>query len=472
MGSSSRILVIDDEPLTLELIVEGLSEEGYSVEVASSGAEGISKAEQSEYEFIITDLMMPGVDGMQVLQHFTEHRPETSVIVLTGFGTIETAVQAVKRGAFDYLTKPAKIEEILLILRRAQELNSLKAENVLLRSQVQEAQKYEKLIGQSPPMLKLYRTIHRVARVDSTVLITGESGTGKELIANAIHYFSDRKDKPFVPINCGAIPEELLESELFGHEKGAFTGALKERKGRFELAHQGTVFLDEVGEMSQKLQVKLLRFLQEKKFERVGGSRTIHVDVGIIAATNKDLEKAVAENEFREDLFYRLNVIPIQAPPLRNRDGDIPLLVRHFLKKHCQDKDIPLKRISKPAIDSLERYGWPGNVRELENLIERLVILTDEDEIDLRDLPPRVQQAQTPVQEPIPRAQPQLDIELLQDGIDLKKTLDDLENRLILEALERAGGVKNKAALLLGLNRTTLIEKMKKKKINYPHSNS
>lgn len=462
MRSSPRILVVDDEPLTLEVIVDGLGGEGYAIDMASSGAEAIAKAKQSGYDVVITDLMMPGMSGMEVLDHFTENQPDTLVVVLTGYGTIETAVQAVKRGAFDYLTKPAKLDEILIILKRAEELNALKEENTLLRSQIQERQRYDKIVGQSPPMQKLYRTIQRVAKSDATVLILGESGTGKELIANAIHFYSERRDKPFVPINCGAIPEELLESELFGHERGAFTGALKDRKGRFELAHQGTVFLDEIGEMSQKLQVKLLRFLQERKFERIGGSRTVHVDVSIIAATNKDLEKAVAAGEFREDLFYRLNVIPIHVPALREREGDIPLLIHHFLKRHCQEKEILLKRMSKGVIETLDHYNWPGNVRELENLIERLVILTDADEITIEDLPPRIRQHEAP------EKSTSLEIALREGGIDLKKTLDDLENQLIMEALELAGGVKNKAASLLGLNRTTLIEKMKKKKLVYP----
>ena len=460
MKPAPRILVVDDEPLALELIVEGLADRGYSIDVASSGTEAIAKAEETSYDVVITDLNMPGMDGMEVLDHFNENRPGTMVILLTAYGTIETAVQAVKRGAFDYLTKPAKLDEIMIILQRAEELNALKEENELLRSQIQ--QRFANIIGQSPPMLQLYRTIQRVSKTATTVLILGESGTGKELIANAIHFNSDRKDKPFVPINCGAIPEELLESELFGHERGAFTGALKERKGRFELAHQGTVFLDEIGEMSQKLQVKLLRFLQEKRFERVGGGRPIQVDAGNIAATNKDLEKAVEEGSFREDLFYRLNVIPIHVPPLREREGDVPLLIHHFLKRHCQEKEIPLKRLSKAVVETLDRYPWPGNVRELENLIERLVILTDGEEIDLDDLPPRFRQSQAT------RPNSLLDISLGETGMDLKKTLDDLENHLIMEALRRANGVKNRAANLLGLNRTTLIEMMKKKKIVYP----
>ncbi|HOV88204.1 MAG TPA: sigma-54 dependent transcriptional regulator, partial [Syntrophobacteraceae bacterium] len=262
MKYSPTILVVDDEPVTLQLIVEGLQEEGLNVDLASSGAEAIEKSRQASYDIVITDLVMPGMDGMKVLDHFAGNFPDTSVILLTGYGTIETAVQAVKKGAYDYLTKPAKLDEIVLLIQRAAELKALRTENVLLRSQLQDRYRYDRIIGQSAPMQALYRTIQRVAKADSTVLLMGESGTGKELIANAIHFNSDRRDKPLVPINCGAIPEELLESELFGHEKGAFTGAIKERRGRFELAHQGTAFLDEIGEMSQKLQVKLLRFLQ------------------------------------------------------------------------------------------------------------------------------------------------------------------------------------------------------------------
>lgn len=457
MGIKPRILIADDEPLTLELIVERLQAEGYEVEMVSSGEEAISAAKKNSFKLVLTDLSMPGVDGMEVLEHFTRNYPETIVIMLTGYSTVETAVEAMKRGAYDYLSKPANLDEITLTLKRALEHKDLQEENVALRSQIQDQQRLERLIGQSQAMQNLYRMIRRVSKTDSTILITGESGTGKELIANAIHFQSDRRDMPFVPINCGAIPEELLESELFGHEKGAFTGAFKERRGRFELANKGTVFLDEIGEMSPKLQVKLLRFIQETKFQRVGGSRTVEVDVRIVAATNKDLEKAVAENEFREDLFYRLNVIPIHVAPLREREGDIPILIQHFLKEHCTKKNISPKRLSRAAIESLERYDWPGNVRELENVIERLVILTDTEEIQVHDLPKRMQTTQ------------QIEIRTIElgvEGINLKETLDELENRLIVDALQRAGGVKNKAAKLLGLNRTTLIEKMKKKQID------
>ena len=460
MKMSSKILVVDDEPLTLELIVDGLRAEGYSVDLMSNGQDAIAAADTSTYDLVITDLSMPDMSGMEVLAHITERCPETLVIMLTGYGTIETAVEAMKRGAFDYLAKPAKLDELLIVLRRAEEVKDLRNENVLLRSQIREQYRFERITGQCRQLKALYRMIQRLANTDSTVLITGESGTGKELVAHAIHYSSERKEKPFVPINCGAIPEELLESELFGHEKGAFTGAFKERRGRFELAHRGTILLDEIGEMSPKLQVKLLRFLQETKFQRIGGSRTIEVDVRILAATNKDLEKAVAAGEFREDLFYRLNVIPLHVPPLREREGDVPLLVHHFLKAHCEKKEIPAKRISKLALESLERYSWPGNVRELENVIERMVILTEGEEIGLEDLPRRMRIDEKPSNNP--------SLEIGEDGIDLKETLDEIESRLILEALTKSGGVKNKAAKLLGLNRTTLIEKMKKKNINFP----
>jgi DNA-binding NtrC family response regulator len=452
-----RVLIVDDSLTTLQLISEGLEQEGYWVDTASSAAEAFSKAAQKTYDVAITDLVMPEIDGMHVLSHFTEHHPDTIVIVLTGYATIETAVQAMKQSAFDYLTKPAKIEEIVLVLQRAQELKALRAENMLLRSQLQERYRFDKIVGQSSCMQALYRMIQRVAKTDSTVLIQGDSGTGKELIANAIHFNSERRDKPLIPINCGAIPEELMESELFGHERGAFTGALKERRGRFEVAHAGTIFLDEIGEMSPKLQVKLLRFLQERKFERIGSSRTIEVDVRVLAATNKVLEEEVSNGRFREDLFYRLNVIPIHVPPLRERSGDIPLLVHYFLRQHCQKKEIPAKGMSKAAMDVLERYEWPGNVRELENVVERLVILTDNDEIQVEDLPDRMRDKEPP---------PSLPAMGVGSGIDLKKTLDELEEQLIMEALEKSSGVKNKAAKLLGLNRTTLIEKMKKKNIS------
>jgi DNA-binding NtrC family response regulator len=459
-SGSIRILVVDGSPADLQAVSDGLAGAGFVVDRATCGREALIRASEVFYDVVVTDLVMAEIDGVALLTHFAEHSPDTAVIVLTGHGSIETAVEAMKKGAFDYLTKPASLEQIVVAARRAQEVMALKADNVLLRSQLQEGYRFDNIIGQSQPMQELYRMIQRVARTDSTILIMGESGTGKELIANAIHFNSTRRHRPFVPINCGAIPEELMESELFGHERGAFTGAIRERKGRFEIAHTGTVLLDEIGEMSPKLQIKLLRVLQERKFERVGSSRTIEVDVRVIAATNKDLEQSVATGKFREDLFYRLNVIPFVVPPLRQRAGDVPLLVHYFLRQHCHKKDYPLKKISKAALASLHDYDWPGNVRELENVIERLVILTDGDEIQNDDLPPRMREMKP--------CEPPSILTLGHNGIDLKKTLDDLEDQLILEALKKAQGVKNQAAKYLGLNRTTLIEKMKKRGIAYP----
>ncbi len=454
------ILVVDDSPDILDIADQWLSMEGFQVATASGGLEAIDKAKEQPFDVVITDLSMPGMDGMEVLAHFGEHFPDSMVIILTGFGTIETAVKAIKKGAFDYLTKPFRGDQIVHSVRNAMELKKLRTENLILQSKVQEFSALNRMIGRSKAMRSVLKILSRVAKTDSTILVTGESGTGKELIANAIHEMSPRANGPFIPINCGAIPEELLEAEVFGHEKGAFTGALRERPGRFELAHKGTIFLDEIGEMSQKLQVKLLRFLQERKITRVGGTRVIEVDVRIIAATNKDLEQAVAEGEFREDLFYRLNVIPIHAPPLRERSGDISLLVHHFLRRHCQKYDMTMKGISGSALRAMERYDWPGNVRELENILERLVLLTDEDKIRVGHLPARIRKFVSD--------EPVLDVEISDDGIDMKQMLSELEDRLIINALKRCGGVKNQAAKLLGLKRTTLIEKMKKKNITYP----
>jgi DNA-binding NtrC family response regulator len=456
---SSRILIADGSPVELQALSQGLAEAGFAVDQATCATEIFAKVAELFYDVVVTDLNIPEIDGLALLTQLAEHSPDTAVIILTEHGSIESAVEAMKKGAFDYFTKPANLEALVLAIQRAQEFMTFKAKNVLVRSQLQGCYRFDNIIGQSKPMHELFRMIQRVARTDSTVLIMGESGTGKELIANAIHHHSVRRDRPFVPINCGAIPEELMESELFGHERGAFTGAFRERKGRFEIAHGGTVFLDEIGEMSPKLQVKLLRVLQERKFERVGSSRTIEVDVRVIAATNKNLEDSVAAGKFREDLFYRLNVIPFHVPPLRERDGDVQLLVHYFLQQHCSKKDIPLKAIHKAALESMHGYNWPGNVRELENVIERLVILTDNDEIQAEELPARMREMK-------PSGPPTL-VNLGSNGIDLKKTLDDLEHHLIVEALKKAQGVKNQAAKYLGLNRTTLIEKMKKRKITY-----
>lgn len=458
--TAAKILVVDDSPDILDIAQQWLEMEGYSVETAESGLEAVARAKAHSFDVVITDLAMPGMGGMEVLAHFAEHYPGTMVIILTGFGTIETAVEAIKKGAFDYLTKPLRGDQIIHSAQKALEIKRLKSENLLLQSKIKEYHTLDRIIGRSKKMQSVFRILSRVARTDSTILIMGESGTGKELIANAMHEMSKRAAGPFIPINCGAIPEELLEAEVFGHEKGAFTGAVRERLGRFELAHQGTILLDEIGEMSLRLQVKLLRFLQERTIVRVGGTRTISVDVRIIASTNKNLEQAVESGEFREDLYYRLNVIPVTAPPLRERDGDVPLLVNYFLRRHCGKYDMPVKRFSRAALAALEKYDWPGNVRELENILERMVLLTEEDQIRLGHLPARIRSQVG--------NEPVIDVEIGDDGIDLKQTLNDLEDRLILDALKQTDGVKNKAAKLLGLKRTTLIEKMKKKQMTYP----
>ncbi len=456
---AEKILVVDDSTSTLDAVASKLTEKGYEVIKATNGEEAIGYTDDHNFSVVVTDLMMPEVDGLSLLKHMQEHFPEVPVIVLTGYATIENAVEAMKAGAFDYLTKPVKLDEILVVVEKALEFQKLKIENLYLKDQLKKKYKFENIIGDSPQMQKIYRIVEKVADTDSTVLILGESGTGKELIAKAIHYNSPRRNRPFVPINCGAIPEELLESELFGHEKGAFTSAIKERAGRFELANGGTIFLDEIGDMSPKLQVKLLRVLQEHRFERIGGTKTIKVDIRVIAATHQDLEKAVEEGKFREDLFYRLNVIPIKIPPLRERGTDIDLLVTYFMKTYSKRKGMQPKKIAPETMECLRRFHWPGNVRELENVIERLLILTDSEEIRPEHLPEHILR---------PRGDSTISVpEIPEDGLYLKKVVEEFENRLILQALHRCNGKKNKAAELLKLNRTTLIEKLKKRKIQY-----
>ncbi|MBN1106107.1 MAG: sigma-54-dependent Fis family transcriptional regulator, partial [Deltaproteobacteria bacterium] len=376
----------------------------------------------------------------------------------TGYATIRNAVEAMKLGAFDYLAKPVKMEEVLMVINRALEFRDLRRENFALKKQLKNKYKFENFIGDSPQMNKVFRIIEKVADTDSTVLILGESGTGKELVARAIHYHSRRRDKALVPVNCGAIPEELLESELFGHEKGAFTHAIKTRIGRFELADGGTIFLDEVAEMSPHLQVKLLRVLQEQEFERLGSTKTIRCDVRILAATNKVLDKLVQEGHFREDLYYRLKVIPIEIAPLRERRSDIPLLVHHFLETTMKTKKKRIKGISKDVMRAFANYDWPGNVRELENIIERMVILTEGSTLTVDDLPEKISQMplyEQPVKTIIP-----------DEGISLSNAVNDYERQLIVTALEKADWVKNRAAKLLNMNRTTLVEKIKKQGID------
>ncbi len=462
---NETVLVVDDVPDIRTTMSEILKYKGFAVDQATDGQEAIELINTRFYDIVLTDIAMPRKNGMEVLKYIKNNSPDTICIMITGFGSIEGAVEALRMGAFDYLSKPIKPSEVVVIIEKALEVRDLKRENKSLREELQNRYSYDRIVGQSESIKKVFKLVDKVAHTDSTVLITGESGTGKELIAHAIHYASGRKTKPFVPINCAAIPEELLESELFGHEKGAFTHAIRTRIGRFELANKGTIFLDEIGEMSPSLQVKLLRVLQERCFERVGGVKTINVDIRVVAATNIDLEEAVNKGTFREDLYYRLNVIPIHLPPLRERKGDIPLLVNHFLKKFSKGTDV--KSIDENALMMLEAYDWPGNVRELENIVERLVILANGPTITLADIPETILRKSGHV--PIPKSSEPPAI-LPEDGLSLSEAVEQFEKTLILQALERTNGVKNRAAKLLKMNRTTLIEKMKKMKLMKPRA--
>ncbi len=473
-----RILVIDDDEIVRDVLESFFTAKGFGVTLAENGERGVELLDQDKFDIFFVDLVMPGMGGLDVLQNASERKISTPFIVMTAFAEVKTAVEAMRLGAFDYITKPFILEELLIIVNRALSLTKLKQENVMLKKQLKQKYNFHGLIGASPRMQKVYDMIEKIADTESTVLITGESGTGKEVVAKTIHFNSSRSQNSFIPLNCAAIPKDLLESELFGHEKGAFTGAVNTRIGRFELANGGTIFLDEIGELHPSLQVKLLRVLQEREFERVGGTKTVKVDVRILAATNKDLEKATQDGSFREDLFYRLNVIPVHLPPLRKRKEDIPLLIDHFMQIYCKKKKKELIKIPSVIMNCFLSYRWPGNVRELENLVERIVILNDTGTVTIDDLPERFhtdrcEQLQTTASSvsalshgfmPITAA----GIALPAEGVDLNAVLNDMEKGLILQALERSSGVKKKAAELLGLNRTTLLEKLKKKGIELP----
>jgi DNA-binding NtrC family response regulator len=453
----AKILIIDDNPKILKLLTKILKTNDYEVTTASCGDTGITALRSDDYDLVLTDLKMPTMSGMEVLDHVVSNYPKTVCIILTGHGTIKSSVEAMKKGAFDYITKPVSVNELLLIVEKALMFKRLEEENIRLKKELRGKYKYTNFIGTSKPISEIFNIIEKVADTDGTVLIVGASGTGKELIAKAIHYNSKRSDKPFVVINCGAIPAELLESELFGHEKGAFTGAYKNRMGRFEMADGGSIFLDEIGEMSPALQVKLLRVIQDQKFERVGGTKTIHVDLRIIAATNKNLTIALNKGTFREDLYYRLNVIPIKVPTLKQRKTDIPLLVDYFLKKFQKRKEKKITGLAPEAMESMLNYDWPGNVRELENVIKRLTILCENQVVGFEDLPENIRESYESIQ-PIGEV-------ILDKAVNLQETVKDYEKRLIIEALERSNWVKSKAAKLLNINRTTLVEKIKKQDI-------
>ncbi len=455
-----KILIAEDDDLCRENLAEMLSEKGYDVRAVSDGKQAMEAYPYDNYDLVITDLKMPHVDGLQLLKFIKEMNPKNTVVMITGFAAVKSAVKAMKLGAYDYVTKPLKNEIVELVVERALGHTKLKEENIHLQSQLEENYDFGKLTAFSDNMKAVIEKIKTVAASDSTVAIYGESGTGKELVARALHFNSARKTRPFVTVNCGAIPEELLESELFGHEKGAFTGAIRSRTGRFELAQRGSIFLDEIGDMSPSLQVKVLRAIQERQCEKIGGMKTIDLDIRIITATNKDLEKAVAEKKFREDLFYRINVIPIHLPPLKKRKADIPVLINHFLRKFNESKEKKIKRIMPEAMDALIKYNWPGNVRELENLVEMLVVMKGYGSIGLKDLPDKIKLTSEGIGELING------VEISDDGLSLNETIGHFEKDLLKKALMKSGGIKSRAAKLLNLNRTTLVEKLKRYKIS------
>lgn len=451
--------MVDDNVANRESLVEALSENSFLVDAVGDGREAFDACSKGRYDLVVTDLKMPRMDGMELLRHIKGSDPDALVIVITGYASVNSAVEAMKLGAFDYITKPLKPDRVMLAVERALAFARLKEENVTLKDQLQEKYDFGRMIGYSAKMKAVFDTIKKVAETDSTVIIYGESGTGKELVARALHFNSERKSGPLVTVNCGAIPEELLESEMFGHEKGAFTGAVRSRTGRFELAQGGSIFLDEIGDMSPALQVKLLRVIQERQFERIGGMKTIDADVRIIAATNQNLEKAVKERRFREDLFYRINVIPVTIPPLRERKEDIPLLVDHFVRFFSKSKKKEVEGVTEGVMDFLVRYHWPGNVRELQNVIEMLVVMKGKGVVDEGDLPEKLRQSGFK-HETVP-----LSIQIPDEGLNMTSVIDQFERDLLVKALKKSGGVKNKAAQLLNLNRTTYVEKLKRYRI-------
>jgi len=450
MPGNGRILIADDEPLIRKSLYESLRMEGYDAEMAADGEEALQKITRLPIDLVITDVKMPKVSGIDLLKEIKDKYPEVPVLLITGYGTIDQAVEAMRLGAADYITKPIMEGEIQITIKKLFAQKNLLEENIALKQQLARAaqESFHGLIGKDAKMQRVYNLVENISQTKATVLIKGESGTGKRLISLAIHANDPvRKDKPFVEVSCAALPETLLESELFGHIKGAFTGAIRDRVGRFELAQGGTILLDEIDAFSPALQVKLLRVLQEGQLERVGDTKTMQVDVRIIAATNQDLEQLIQEGRFREDLYYRLNVITVDLPPLRERKGDIPLLVGHFLKKFSKENEKNFSRISDEFLRELEDYHWPGNVRELENVIERATIVAQNDVLTAQDLPTVFHQ--------VPEAN-------VTSGRPLKEMLGEPERELILNILRKCHWNRKKAAALLGVNRTTLYNKMKK----------
>ena len=452
-----RVLILDDESTLRTALFRLLDRKGFQVITAQRIEEARTfLTPEKPFDLAIIDMNLPDGNGLDFMSEIKKISPTTQVVVLTGFATIDSAVEATQKGAYHFLTKPFNVEELMSLVDKALTHKNLEQENRQLRTELGTKYQFDQIIGESDELKHCLSLVERVAHTDSTVLITGESGTGKELIARAIHYNSPRAKQPFIAINCGAIPSELLESELFGHMKGSFTGAIANRLGRFEMADEGTLFLDEIGDLDPSLQVKILRALQERMFEPVGSAKSVQVNVRVIAATNLDLDKAVKDGRFREDLYYRLNVIPIQLPALRERKSDIPLLLNHFMTQFNKNKVRILNGFSVESLSCLTHYAWPGNIRELENLIERLSILKGQGTVEMSDLPVKYKSNVSSYSE-------SGIVEIPDAGLDFNSAVDQFENALIMKALEKTGWNKNQAAILLRLNRTTLVEKMKKK---------
>jgi DNA-binding NtrC family response regulator len=448
----SNILVADDTAAMCDFLKEFLEKEGHSVVTASNGKQAFNKFMTTNPDVIITDMKMPKMTGLELIEAVKKENEDVIVIVMTAFGTVESAVAAMKAGAYDYILKPFSIDQIKAVMKKVEERLGLVNENRRLKGELQKKFSFENIIGTSSRMEEVYGMMRKLLNNRTNVLILGETGTGKELVARALHYSGNRRDKPFIRVNCSALPENLLESELFGHERGAFTGAENTRKGRFELADGGTIFLDEIGDISHNIQVKLLRVIQFKEIERIGSAETIPVDVRIIAATNVDLEEAVESGKFRKDLYYRLNVLPITVPPLRDRMTDVPLLAEYFLKRISKEMNKKIKGFTKEALELILGYSWPGNVRELENLIERACVLTEKDMLDVDVFPSYLNEKDIQIPLTVPSV----------GACKLNDVIEKIERDMIKEALTITGGQQTQAAQILGINRGSLIYKMKK----------
>lgn len=449
----AKILLVEDDKNTLEGLTHLLRDEGYTVRAVSDGETALHEIEKDEYDILVTDLKLPGIDGLELYKRVKGVLPDMTTIVVTAFGTVKTAVEAMKEGVYDYITKPIEVDELLIIIKNALNRQELLRENIMLRDQVRKAYSFENIVGKSGPMQEVFKKVAKVATSKSTVLIRGESGTGKELIAKAIHFNSQRKDKQFITIDCASLPENLLESELFGYEKGAFTGAFRTKVGRFEVATGGTLFLDEIGDITPGIQAKLLRALEEKTIGRLGGTNVIPIDVRVIASTHKNLERALKEGTFREDLYYRLNVIPIFLPPLRERREDIPLLIQHFVDKYSTEANTPPKKISRGVIDICINYDWLGNVRELEHAIENAVVMGEGETILPAHLPFNVSSDTSGEKELVTFGE--------SEG-SYNEKMDLAEKMIIQDALRKTEGNRTKAAKLLGISLRTMRYKVKK----------